>query len=212
MTDSSMNDKKAEFSMAADLGEAGGVAFTSIRLARETPDGLEVMDVNLTGRGHTAREALRNLSDGLAYAAEKGFSIYRKEMRAQKLPETSALPKAASTPAQEPAYPAPAATGAIGVIRAVAISTIPRADGKVNVEFYSAGHKWPDLTRVCKPDDAITFLAPIGEFTLADFAEPRRYGDEQNPLAIDVKWRASDRLNSKGNPYKDIVSIEVLTA
>lgn len=79
----------------------------------------------------------------------------------------------------------------------------PRPDGKADVKFFTAGHKWPDATGVWSPEMAVRMLSGTGGWTQAHFTQPGNY----QMAGTVVEWEASDKLNSKGNPYKNIVRV-----
>lgn len=97
--------------------------------------------------------------------------------------------------------PAPQAANG-GTFHIVKMQIEPRADGKVNVKFFEAGHQYPDITAVKTPAEGALMLQPIGGWTPAHMV-----AGEYNITAA-IEWVASDKMNSKGNPYKNIKSIK----
>ena len=207
-----------EFQYLEDLGEAGGVAFTSLRHYRYSEDGdVEMLEISITGRGRNAREAFENLGDVINYAKGKGWNPYKKVSSAPAMQKAQAAPSVPSVPAV-PAVPA-VATGASpapvpsnepvlvpleeNVINAVKLVVTPRPEGKVSLAFFSEGHKWADITKVCSIEQAIATLAPIGGFTAQHLQAVATY----EPISARISWVESEKLNSAGNPYKNIVSI-----
>lgn len=203
--------------MPEGMGEAGGVAFAQIRHIREVDGGTEVLEVNLTGRGRNTREAFENLGDCLKYAQGKGWSAYRK---VNELPHSSAAQKPAlvlptkaqvagpASPIKTVATSAVSASGSpanysSGVYHVTKLEVTPRADGKVTLGFFEAGHKWADITKVCTVDVAISTLAPLGDFT----EEHLRVAAVFDDILATIRWIDSENLNSKGKPYKNIVEI-----
>lgn len=197
----------------ADMNEAGGVAYCQIRRVRDTEDGgSEVLEVNLTGRGHDCVEAMKNLLNGLHYAVGAGFSIYRRLDKGVAVP--TGLPKGDATPGATPGTVPPpdgnmtmTPTDGGGIIIANKINIVPRADGRVSIEFYGAGHKYYDLMRICTPEQAVELLRPVGGFTVEHMGKAQVYDKGVN---LEIKWLPSERLNSAGNPYKNIFSIRNL--
>ena len=78
----------------------------------------------------------------------------------------------------------------------------PQADGKAKLKFYSAGHKYPDLYSTLPIGNCVALLADVGEWTQEYFEKAGIYDVE-----FVAEWKNSDKLNSKGNPYKDIVRL-----
>lgn len=205
------------FGMLENLGEAGGVAFTSLRHYRYNDDGeTEMLEVSITGRGRSAREAFDNLGDVIRYAKSKGWTAYKKVSGAPAKPQV-AVPSVPAAPVA-PAVPAvPAAPvvqkpvepvyeplqGQENVVVATKLVVTPRPDGKVSLAFFSEGHKWADITKVCSVADAVKTLAPIGGFTAEHLQALTTY----EPISAQITWVESEKKNSAGNPYKNIVSI-----
>lgn len=198
--------KYPEFPQQMNLGEAGGAAYATITHEVANEDGSKgVMEISLTGRGLTAVEALMNLLDGLRYAKSKGFKTHRAVYQppAQSQTLTVSVPPVVAPPASVPAVPA---VPAQGILRAVKMDIAPRADGKVDIKFFGEGHKYADLMRVATVEQAIQFLSPVGAYTAQHLSVTASY-----QVNLDVRWAESDRRNSKGNPYKDILDIKAVT-
>jgi hypothetical protein len=206
--------EESPFPYLEDLGEAGGVAFTSLRYYRYTENGeTEMVEVSVTGRGRNAREAFENLGDVISYAKSKGWTAYKKVSGAPARPQiaTTAVPAAVPAVPTVPALPAvPAAPKAVepvqeegNVITASKLVVTPRPDGKVSLAFFAEGHKWADITKVCSVEQAVAFLTPIGGFTAEHLKAVATY----EPILAHITWVESDKKNAAGNPYKDIVSI-----
>ena len=202
--------KYPEFPQQMNLGEAGGVAYATITHEVANEDGSKgIMEISLTGRGLTAVEALMNLLDGLRYAKSKGFKTHRTVYQppAQTTMSVSVPPAAVvAPPASVPAVPAVPAAPTQGILRAVKMDIAPRADGKVDIKFFGEGHKYADLMRVATVEQAIQFLSPVGAYTAQHLSVTASY-----QVNLDVRWAESDRRNSKGNPYKDILDIKAVT-
>ena len=213
---SEVKEEAVPFGLLENLGEAGGVAFTSLRHYRYTEDGeAEMLEVSITGRGRTAREAFENLVDVLRYAKSKGWEAYKKVSGAPAKPK-AATPAA---PAVAPVAPAVAPVAPVvqkpvepvyediqgqeNVLVATKLVVTPRPDGKVSLAFFADGHKWADITKVCSVSDAVKTLAPLGGFTAAHLAVTTTY----EPILANITWVESEKKNSAGNPYKNIVSI-----
>jgi len=104
-------------------------------------------------------------------------------------------------PGPQPA-PAPANGGAVQTLQAVKLEITPKADGKAELKFYGAGHQYPDITSTRSLDKLLELLAPTGGWTGEHLAQAGSYN-----VQIAVDWKASDKLNSKGKPYKDVLAL-----
>lgn len=124
----------------------------------------------------------------------------------------------APLPANTTATPAPAPMGATsttapangnGVLSVTSseLRVTPRTDGKVDLAFWNAGRKYEEIKATKSPDDAIRLLAPTGVWTKDNFTAVGTFG-----LPVSIEYRLSDKRNSKGNPYKDILKITRLAA
>jgi hypothetical protein len=92
---------------------------------------------------------------------------------------------------------------------AVKMDVTPRADGKLNVNFYAAGHQYPDMYVTKTPAEMVAALAKCGAWTLAEhFSGPGSY---DLPGYV-IEYTLSDKKNSKGNPYKDLADIRPVAA
>jgi hypothetical protein len=89
-----------------------------------------------------------------------------------------------------------------GTFHIVKMQIEPRADGKVNIKFFEVGHQYPDITAVKTPAEGAVLLQPLGGYTPAHMV-----AGEYNITAA-IEWVASYKMNSKGNPYKNIKSIK----
>ena len=116
-------------------------------------------------------------------------------------------PKPATVTAPAPATtaaPKQNATGTTLVIKKMKV--VPEVkDGKprIMVELYADGHQWADIKAYY--NDAAAASAAFAMVTGADFSTAGEYAVE---FAAD--YRNSEKLNSKGNPYKNLVSAHPL--
>ena len=203
------------FPLLEGLGESGGQAFTQVRKIDTKEDGTtEIIEVNLTARGRNATEAMHNLGDALRYANTIGFRAYRTYDAPKALPATApagmAVPATLPLPGAVTMPPVNASGSGVGVpppsggiIHANKMTTKPRPDGKVDISFFEGSHQFADITKTCTVEAAILFLAPLGTFTPAHLSVAAEY----KPVFIDVRYVLSEKMNSKGNPYKNIVDI-----
>lgn len=213
----SMNDADAlpgvtpSISAVPTHTEAPAVIFTQLY----APKGGQIVQFNLTCRANSAREAIDQLVDGINYAKTKGFSVIRP------MGDTPPAMAAPQTHVERPASPvtAPASnsqaapaiaqnganntvSGQLKTIRAVRMDVMPKPDGKVTLEWYMDGHKFADIYTTRTLDNAVNLLLPTGAWTADHLKEAQTYS-----VRHVITWRDSEKLNSKGNPYKDLVSI-----
>mgnify|MGYP001568524048 CR=1 FL=1 len=111
------------------------------------------------------------------------------------------LPAVQGLPRPQPA-PAPVNGGTVQILQAVKLEVAPKADGKAELKFYAQGHQYPDITSTRSVDKLLELLAPTGGWTGDHLAKAGTYN-----VQIAVDWKASDKLNSKGKPYRDIVAL-----
>ena len=93
-----------------------------------------------------------------------------------------------------------------GTIHANRMTIEPRPDGRINVKWFAAGHRWPDLTTCTAPEILRNKYLPDEDLDRWTLDELMAAGDHKVDHVI--TWRSSEKLNSKGNPYKNIVKIE----
>lgn len=106
-------------------------------------------------------------------------------------------------PAGKPAPAAPAAAPRERQSTAVVkMKVTPLEGGKVSVDFFAAGHQYADVYDRLDPKQLLAMLAPTGAWTLEHLAAVATY-----QVSFVVEWEFSERINSKGNPYKNILAI-----
>jgi hypothetical protein len=145
----------------------------------------------------------------------KGFTPYNPdEFRVvvnktdpQPAPATQApVPAGAkAAPAPVPATPAPAATPATGggAVEVNRVTVTPNAEGKTKIEFWKTGRKYPELQATWTPERAAELFAKLdASWTAAHFQAATAYD-----VTFTVEWVNSQKLNTKGIPYKDIVDL-----
>ncbi len=187
--------------------EAPAVIFTQLY----APKGGQVVQFNLTCRGNSVREAIDALVDGINYAKTKGFSVIRPmgetpavqpattHVNAPQTPVTAPVP--VNVPAS-PATPALSTNNSVKTIHAVRMDVQPKPDGKVTLEWYADGHKFADIYTTRTVENAVNLLSATGAWT------PEHLGKAQSfTVTHIITWKDSEKLNSKGNPYKDLINI-----
>jgi len=90
-----------------------------------------------------------------------------------------------------------------GIIQAVLLEIQPVKDGKISLNWLASGHKYADIYTTRTAEKALELLQSFGEAW--DESHLLAYG--KYDVAHNVYYRLSDKMNTKGNPYKDIVEI-----
>jgi hypothetical protein len=121
-------------------------------------------------------------------------------------PVGNGAPTQAAPPlAPAPAAPAPSAPDQkpLYVLNATKMQIVQRPDGKVQLDFFlNDERKYSDLRWQDTPENTLRFLGRVGGWA----AEHLR-GAGTYTINYDITWQYSDRLNTKGNPYRNIVGI-----
>lgn len=189
------------------LPEAGGVAWVELYGKKSDDDGVHDVKINLTSRASTPAEALQQLLETLQMAKE----VYKLTpyIKSNKAPAKNEPVKTEITPAPITGAPAPQEPvyediePQVNKIAAVKLVSTPRADGKTRLDFYEAGHQYPDIAAVMSPEQLATLMLPTGAWTADHFKTLATYNVE-----CTVLWKNSQNLNKNGKPYKNIVRVE----
>ena len=175
-------------------------------------DGKTVRDVQLTLRApaHTGADEVMAHFREMFTAHEWHFAEPTRPAPAKPAaPDTSGVDKALETgkavlppPATKAPAPAKPAGGPKEVIHFTAskITVTPKEDDKATVEFWGAGRKYADIYCTQKVESLVTLFG--GGWTAQHFQSAASYD-----VKLTVAYTLSDKLNSKNNPYKDLVSI-----
>jgi len=194
------NYRKRVAEVTGGMPEAGGISYGTVYY-----HGIEI---SVTQRANTAYDALASLLAGLTLAkASLGVTFGREPAPKPVIATGSFGPSPfdpPATPAQAPSsapdpqpvapLSAPASDGVQEFI-ATKFEIVPRADGKADMKFYEAGHRYPDLYSTMTIEYCVNYMTPTGEWTEQHF---KQYGTYD--VNYRVKWKNSDKLNSKGNP------------
>lgn len=182
--------------------EAPAVVFTQLYGLKEG----QIVQFNLTVRAASPEDAMDGIIRGIQYAHDRyKLNTVRPD---NSVPGPATLPSPANATAPAPAgAPAPVGTPAQanvsnGYIHAVKLEIVPSADGKVALKWYTAGHQYPDITSTRPADKAVELLRATGDWTTDHVKAVGTY-----QVRHKIAWRESEKLNSKGKPYRDIVSI-----
>jgi len=79
----------------------------------------------------------------------------------------------------------------------------PRADGKADLDFWNAGRQYAEIRAVKTPAEAAAMLATTGAWTPDNFTKAGAF-----TLPVTIEYRLSEKLNAKGNPYKNILAVK----
>lgn len=193
------------------LPEAGAVGLFSML----TGGGSEV---KFTLRNFTGRELIDAIMDTVTYATTKGWKPYHSGTT----PPAGTAAKPAAQPAPAGAAPVVVPPPAAGVaakpgpvtqaaqaaaaepqfMHVVKMKVTPKPAGKVYLEWMAApNHNFADIYATYTLDKALAILAPTGGWLAEHLASPQEYA-----VDMTIKWKPG-KLNTAGNPYKDIIGI-----
>ncbi len=193
------------------LPEAGGIAWCELYGTKKDAEGIvHEVKINVTARSFTSLEALQDLLVTLKAAAD-GLNMYpypksrapgqtSAQAPAQAAQKPAGSPPPAAQPAVEPTYE-PVDGG--GIFNAVKMVCTPRNDGKTKLDFFEAGHRYPDISCVLTPEQLAEMLKLTGGWLPSHFQQLGTY----EPIAYKITWKNSARMNQLGKPYKNIVSV-----
>jgi hypothetical protein len=148
-------------------------------------------------------DVMKHRADFMEKAVAKGWNV------PGRLP--SATPPAAVATTATPTAPRPSAalapvqpSGGKEILTLVAtkMEVMPKPDGKVELKFFEQGHKFPDIYATGAVENMVKLLTPTGQWTAEMLSQATTY----EGLAYTVRYTLG-KLNSKGNPYKDIVNL-----
>lgn len=203
MTDANQSTKPKPKSVEITpplFAEAPAVVFTQLYGVKDH----QVVQFNLTCRANTGAEAIESIFQGIQYASQFGLSTVKPDISepAPEHAQTSAQPTTARNPPAGSQTSETFAPGS-GIIRAVKLDIVSEADDKVNLKFYETGHQYPDISTKRVTERALELLQSSGDgWTIQDL-----YRTSTRNIRYEIRYRESEKLNSRGNPYKDIVDI-----
>lgn len=183
------------------LTEAGAVVFAPFFGTFVDDNGNEAtFTINVTCRALNGIMAIDDFMTTVQYA-KKEYNMSPLIGDTVKKVTQKEDPFPVSTPAK-PATQAKA-SDEVNWFVATKLGIEPRTDGRSYFKFYGSGHKFPDLSAVLAPDQAVKMMAHLAQWTPEHFMKAVEYD-----VKYRVGWKNSETLNSKGNPYKNIVAIE----
>ena len=216
MAEEKQEEKKLEPIVVTEpkFTEAPGIAFTKLFWQHDGQSG----EINLTCRANSPSEALEYLWQTMIDAKKRyGFSLLDPSI--QKGPgkvsdiQTPTNQRIANVGIDKKVAPVPAGTKQVdatpknqeqnGIIQAVLLEIQPVKDGKISLNWLASGHKYADIYTTRTAEKALELLQSFGEAW--DESHLLAYG--KYDVAHNVYYRLSDKMNTKGNPYKDIVEI-----
>lgn len=106
-----------------------------------------------------------------------------------------------------PATPAPVKTASVDTsttfqIHAVKMQIEARPDGKSKVKFFANGHEYPDIDVVRTPDQLAQLMSKTADWKPEHFKTT-----VEAKCDYLIEYVNSEKLNSKGNPYKNITAV-----
>jgi len=191
------------------LGEAGGIAWTELYGWSTDENGVKhQVKINVTARDLTSTLALEQLFGTLKVAKES----YHLHPYAPSAPKLEALPQ--QSPKEdpfadrpEPVYVPVAKTPKSGAetFHCVKIQAGPYKDN-IKLDFYTdivGKSKFPYVTQYISIERALSWFQPFGDFKAEHFTN-----NQEIAMNLNVTFELSDKLNSKGTPYKNVIKIE----
>lgn len=180
------------------MGEAGGIAFCKLYGVSTDEDGMKhTVEINITARDLNSASALRQLMETIRVARDE----YKLKPYQPSFGSVSAPKAKAAAPAEVNAStnrPVKTADNMFHCNKLV----VSQYNGKAKLDFFATGRKYAELTSYQAPEQAGAMFQPFG-LTADDFT-----GTGELVVNINVYWTPSDKLNYKGNPYKNIVKLE----
>lgn len=161
--------------------------------------------IDVKASGPDTASAIDDLYKGIKHGIEN-FGWLLEQPGAPKMQTTDKAP--ASTPAPTgPAQPANVDTS-VNTMEIKKVKVEPQPDGKIKVAMFAEGHKYADLYMTQNLDRTLEALNGTGyEWTAEYLSKTAEYD-----MAFFADWRNSEKLNSKGNPYKNVIALRPLTA
>lgn len=161
--------------------------------------------IDVKASGPDTATAIDDLYKGIAHGMEK-YSWTLEQANAPKAAQPAT--QTTTPPPAEPAVSKAADAGAINTMLIKKVSVAPQTDGKIKICMFAEGHKYADLYMTLNLDRALDALADTGHAWSAEYlSKPAEFD-----MAFYADWRNSDKLNSKGNPYKNVVVLRPLEA
>jgi hypothetical protein len=181
--------------------EAGGIVFGKLYGKTTDKEGNKrVVEYNITSRAETPLQALENLLKTQSYS-EKVYHLTPYDPGTKQAPSNTSKPTDEKPVSHNPEKPKGG-----GTYHIVKIKVEPQEDGKSKVSMFTDMEgmtKYPVLYAVKTPEQLVETFAASG-----DDWNPEHFESAVSfEVNWDVVWLESDKLNSKGFPYKNITSV-----
>lgn len=177
------------------MGEAGGIAFCELWGVSTDEDGVKhPVKINVTARDLNSASALRQLMTTIKIAKEEyHLKPYLSTSGSVSKPATAAVNASTGRPEKS--------TEGAQVFNCNKL-VVSQYNGKAKLDFYATGRRYAELTSYVTPEQAGAWFQPFG-LTSQNFT-----GSGEFAVNVNVTWVNSDKLNSKGNPYKNVLKID----
>jgi hypothetical protein len=161
--------------------------------------------IDVKASGPTTAAAIDDLYKGMAYGMDTfGWKL---EQDAPK-PAQPAAPATTAPQPQSIVGNMQVQDTSINTMLIKKVKVEPQADGKVKVELFAEGHKYADLKMTMGLDATLKALDGTGYEWTPDYLSKVQEFD----MSFYADWRNSEKLNSAGKPYKNVVAFRPLTA
>jgi hypothetical protein len=170
----------------------------------------EVFNLQTTIRGNPTSDEieahLRSAKMGMLEIVKMGGRAKAVGQQPAPVAKAETAPAVAPAPGSEP-HNEPVAEEM--VLHAVKMDVKPRAvdagaEQRVDLQFFGENHKYADLYFPNRTiDDCIKLLKEVGDFKPEHLANTQTYS-----VNYRIGWVESEKLNSKGKPYKNIVWVQ----
>lgn len=146
--------------------------------------------------------------------AWNGGTLYEQVAKfVAHITETGGKPTSQPAPKPSQAAPAPAGdapppaqghdTSSVFEMEIAKIKVEPQSDGRIVVNFMQKNHNFADIKAYYKtPANAVAAFVHVAGFDEETFSKAGEFS-----LSCLADWRNSEKLNSKGNPYKNLVNL-----
>ena len=160
--------------------------------------------ITVKASGANVNAAVDDLYQGIAHGIDTyGWTVEQTNAPKQAAPASSPAPAPQSVVGALPIIDT-----SINTMEIVKVSVAPQQDGKIKIGLFWQGHKYADLFMTMGLDATLKALANTGfEWTAEFLSKPAEFD-----MHFYADWRNSEKLNSKGNPYKNIVALRPIDA
>lgn len=193
------------------LGEAGGVAWCELYGTKVIDGQSYTVKINLTNRDITSVTALDGLIEAIKHA-EEAYHMRPYILKTPSPAKSDFAPVTSVDPFAD--EPKPAAKPAVRPAKKVEAEETFHCHkflagpykNLVKLDWYTDNipgkTKFPYLTSYIPVEQAMAWLQPFGDWVQEDFLANKEFSVDLN-----IAWAYSDKLNSQGKPYKNIVGI-----